>query len=560
MGGNFFDWDQEPDDNEEQDSEANPSAPAMPAAAPMPSPEGETGDSEPAEAAGPPQEEPDDEQTNLEEHAFEQSHAAGREKMAQGESEKKRVGAIASRELAWGLASKTLDDIPWNSSTLDKIREAARHRTVNEMGLAQDLRIIAGDYPQHAAELHNAADKLIKASQQVSEAGNVPSNALPLGQQEAQQKLEAKNKEISGVQEQLKTSGLLTSPALKAQLERLRGEQGALANTVIPDNAPEKAQPQRSAPTPNADISKHLDATPGGYPNFIQAVQDKSAELQKMGINISPQDLMKHVPLDTAMAMLLKTDPQDMSGFKKFLTTLQDPSGRGEPGVAANAPAKTGDDPALLQIQRKQQRYQQILNQLGKGQESQNWLSAIGMFITAILVGPKAALMIWGRAGNERSLQVQLHAMHEDIQQSIQMRQYQQNMDYKNRSLAARQQNSQDLEGRRETASLTRIFIQHQLAVQRAKETHGLKDQDAKDLTDEFKRHMSMAGQALHEATDPTQFDQNVKNAAMAKAHTHQKAAEAINKMLEVPESKAKAFLERKNGVPAPAVSAGNPE
>jgi hypothetical protein len=303
-----------------------------------------------------------------------------------------------------------------------------------------------------------------------------------------------------------------------------------------------------------------LDVTPGGYPNFIQAVQDKSDELSKMGINISPQDLMKHVPLDTALSMLLKTDPQDMSGFKKFLTTLQDPSGRGEPGVAANAPAKTGDDPALLQIQQKQQRYQQILNELGRGPESQNWLSAIGMFITAILVGPKAALMIWGRAGNERSLQVQLHAMHEDIQQSIQMRQYQQNMDYKNRSLAARSQNSQDLEGRRETAALTRIFVQHQYAMQRAKELHGLKDQDAKGLSEDFIREMKFAGQALHEGTDPTQFDQAKKDAAMEKYHSHQRAAEAINKMLAVPESKQKAFLERKNGVPAPAVSAGNPE
>lgn len=558
MGNSFFDWDNE--DDEQDGGSQEPSAPAAP---PPPAPaapdesSGETGDSEPPESSGPAYEEPDDEQTNLENHGFEESRRVGRE-----QDEKKRVGAVAARELAWGLAARTLDDIPFTSNTLDQIRVAARNRSVGELGLAQDLRLIAGDYPQFASDLHNAADKLIKAHQQVAEAGSVPQNVLPLTQDEAQQKLADKNREIAAKQQELKTSGLLRSSSLAGELNKLRQEQGQLSNTVIPaeQKAAQQPEQQNGRPTPQGDIAAHINATPGGYKNYLASVNDVVGQLNQAGIQVNPQNLLDHVPLSTALAMILKTsDPEDSSGWRKLLSQMQDPSGRGEPGVAWNAKAAQGDDPALLEIKQKQQRYAQVMNQLGNLHASQNWLSAIGMFLTAIVVGPKAAIMIWGRAAQEHSLRTQLQFMHEDIQQSIQIRQQQQNMDYKNRALAARTQNSQDMEGRRETASLTRIFVQHQLAMQRAKEAHGLKDPDAKELTDEFKRHMSMAGQALHEATDPTQFDQNVKAAALQKYHTHQKAAEAINKMLAMPEEKIRAFQDRKNGVPAGAGSTAGP-
>ncbi len=540
MGSNFFDWDQEPDDEEEQDSQT-PSAPEAPAAVEA-APEGEEPSAAPQEA--PPSagdEVPDDELNNESEQKFEELHSSQkRQQLYSGDAEKKKVGAIASRELAWGLASRTLDSIPFTGDTLDRIREAARNRSESELGLAQDLRLIAGDHPQFADELHNAADKLIKAHQQISEAGNVPSNALPLGSEEANQKLTAKNQEIAKKQEELKTAGLLRAPSLKNELMKLRTEQGALANTVSPSGAgadPASEAGPSKPPSPNANIAAHMDGTPGGYSSYLQAIQDKTSELQKMGINIQATDLMKHMPMDTALSMLMKSDPQDMSGFRKFLMQQQDPSGRGEPGVAFNAKGTQGDDPALLQIQAKQQRYGQLMQQLGHMHESQNWLSAIGMFITAILVGPKAALTIWGRAGQERSLQLQLHAMHEDINQSIQMRSQQQNMDYRNRALAARQANQQTPQDKMQQR-MTEMYFGHLLALDRAKQSHGLKDQDAKDLADEFKHHMSIAAHEGQTANSQAILDENVRNQARQKMDSHMKAAEAINKILAVPESK----------------------
>jgi hypothetical protein len=557
MADKFFEWDNDEDEEApEQEQEAAPQIPTAPPTATEEEPF--VGPPAPEESPiGGPEDEEVGEGYNNYLNRQEYEEAEGRSNRPQ-DQEHKRVGAIASRELAWGLAQKAVEKLNVDDPEIAAVRDAIVKRTHDPIGIAQDLRTIAsrintpGSEPL-VNELHNAADKLLLASKQEAQAGgDIQRGALPLTSSEAEAKQAEVQKKLAAAQGRVQYAGVLGGPLLQKEIADLNRQNAALQatkNAVAPQQPP-----QDKPPTQQGDIKGHLDAMPGGYGNFLKSVEDVTNDLKKAGINVPPGELLKYVPLPTAMSMLLKTvDPQDMSGWKKFLSQMNDREQQGAQSAPSGSsqqqnPAQDAD---MLAIQQKQAKYQMLMNRLGNLHSSQNWLSAIGMFITAILVGPKAALMIWGRAGEEHSLRTQLQYMHEDITQSIQMRQQQQMMDYRNRSAAARASNQRDIEGQRETAALTRIYLHHQLAMDRAKQ-NGLKDPDARQLQEEFNNEMRLSGTALREATDPTNFDQNKKELALRISHQHSDRASKITDLLRMPEAKKEEFRKRHESPTAP--------